>query len=483
MKMDKYDAVIVGTGFASTFFLHRYLRNSSNSVRVLVLERGQASTHREQLAGKRDELEKQARQAFINRSLPKRWRFLLTFGGGSNCWYACTPRMLPEDFRLQSLYGVGTDWPVSYEELDPYYCDAEEMMAVAGSPDAAVLFPRSRPYPQPPHQFSDVDRVLKTAYPDQFFTQPTARPSKATPNRPRCCTNSICTLCPIDSKFTVLNELESLYKDPRVRLVLGADVKRVDVSGGNVARGVTYLKAGAMQRAQGETVVLGANAIFNPHIMLSSGFEHPELGKGLGEQVSKTVVVHLDGVDNFQGSTVTTGHGYMMHLGQRRADRAAGLIEVSNKPVLRKERGKWRQIAHLRVIFEDLRRPENFVRPSKENPDIPETVFEGHSAYAGRGLAALQDDLQRVLAPLPVEEVFVPEESHSTESHIQGTTPMGSDPATSIVDRHLVHHQVRNLLVLGSGAFPTAAPANPSLTISALALRSADYVTGKQPPT
>lgn len=59
-----------------------------------------------------------------------------------------------------------------------------------------------------------------------------------------------------------------------------------------------------------------------------------------------------------------------------------------------------------------------------------------------------------------------------------GSTVMGNDPRTSVVDGYQVHHAVRNLLVLGSGTFPTMAPANPTLTISALAVRAADHITG-----
>jgi len=50
---------------------------------------------------------------------------------------------------------------------------------------------------------------------------------------------------------------------------------------------------------------------------------------------------------------------------------------------------------------------------------------------------------------------------------------MGNDPESSVVDRHLVHHQVRNLMVLGGSAFPTCSPANPTLTLSALSLWAA----------
>jgi len=56
---------------------------------------------------------------------------------------------------------------------------------------------------------------------------------------------------------------------------------------------------------------------------------------------------------------------------------------------------------------------------------------------------------------------------------VQCTTPMGLDPATSVVDADLRHHRVRNLLVLGASVFPTCPPANPTLTLSALSTRAA----------
>jgi choline dehydrogenase-like flavoprotein len=62
-----------------------------------------------------------------------------------------------------------------------------------------------------------------------------------------------------------------------------------------------------------------------------------------------------------------------------------------------------------------------------------------------------------------------------TKSHIQGTTVMGDRPDDSVIDRTLKHHDIRNLFVLGSGCFPTGAPANPTLTICALSLWAAAH--------
>jgi choline dehydrogenase-like flavoprotein len=84
----------------------------------------------------------------------------------------------------------------------------------------------------------------------------------------------------------------------------------------------------------------------------------------------------------------------------------------------------------------------------------------------------------RVLSPLPVERIEFREAPEDTESHILGGTVMGRDPESSVVDPFLVHHRVRNLLVLGGGTFPTGSPSNPTLTISALALRASENLWG-----
>ena len=86
--------------------------------------------------------------------------------------------------------------------------------------------------------------------------------------------------------------------------------------------------------------------------------------------------------------------------------------------------------------------------------------------------------IDRLSEALPIERI-VTTGLGATAAHIQGTAVMGDDPATSVVDRYLMHHQYRNLLVLGASAFPTAGPAYPTLTVSALSLWAADHVLGR----
>jgi choline dehydrogenase-like flavoprotein len=471
---ESFDLVLVGSGFASTFFLHRYLARTRRPVRVLVLERGEVREHRWQLAH-RDQIDQEAQGSVDARGSAKRWIFRLAFGGCSNCWWACTPRFLPEDFRLRSTYGVGRDWPLTYDDLEEYYSAAEELMSVSG-PDDGPPFPRSRPYPLPAHRFSDPDRLLKRRFPDTFFNQPTARPSRALESgRPRCCASGVCARCPIDSKFTILNSLSHVYRDPRVTLTSGATVSALDVSNDHVS-GVHFQHAGSPRFVRADLVGLGANALFNPFLLQRSGLGGGTVGQGLLEQVSANVMIDLDGVDNFQGSTSITGSGYMLYAGAHRRDRAAALIESWNVPVLRDERGKWRQRLRLKFIFEDLPQAENQIVAA--DPARPAIHYARHSSYAQRALDHLESDLSQVLDPLPVERYqIVRPDALTSEGHILGTTVMGTDRSDSVVDRDLVHHRVRNLLVLGGSVFPTISPANPTLTICALSLRAADRVT------
>jgi len=470
-----YDLIVVGTGFASSFFLYKYLVGAAPVRRVLVLEAGRRESQQEQLAGHRTarrRLEPDALQHFENRTPEKPWLFMIGFGGTSNRWFGNAPRMQPDDFELFTRYGVGADWPFGYQELEPYYTEAERIMQVSGPSESdGSPCPRSSPYPQPPHGMTEPDRALQRAFPGAFFPIATARARLATSDRAACCANMACMLCPIDAKFTVLNAFGPLYGNPRVEVLTGARVTGLETQGNRVT-GVRFVREGRPQTAEADLVALGANALFNAHILLASGARGEVTGQGLVEQVSRGVAFDLRGMDNFQGSTSQTGHGYMFYSGEHRRQRAAILLETSNVPELRNERGKWRHFLRVKFIAEDLRQPGNRVELSQPAEDQPAAVFEGHSAYADRALQMVDALAQKIASVLPVER-YHHGPVYRSEAHIMGTTVMGTDPQTSVVDANGVHHYLRNLVVLGSSTFPTAAPANPTLTIAATALRAA----------
>lgn len=465
------DLVVVGSGPASAFFLSGYLSRAPKNASVLVLERGRNHAHAQQLADRKERLlERAGEAAYTSQSRTgKHWIVGFGVGGASNLWWGNTPRLLPEDFEMKSRYGVGEDWPLTYQDLEQYYCEAEAMMQIAGE-DAP--FPRSRPLPLPAHRFQLPDQLLKEAYPDLFFALPSARASQRAAGRSPCCNSGVCGLCPVDAKFRVHKGPSQVLSDPRVRLLTEANVLSIETKAG-VATGVHYLYEGKESHASGDLIALGANAIFNPYLLLRSGLPQGDVGRNLFEQQGVRATVDLDGVNSYQGGTSLTGHGYMLYSGSHRRDRGAALIETKNsQPQLRLTPGKWRQRLLLNIVVDVLPQRENLVAVDSQDPFRPIALHHTRDAYSERTIQALPSQLARVLSPLPVEQIRL-SRPRRTEGHIMGTTRMGPDPNSSVVDAQLMHHTVRNLLVLGSGSFPTGSPANPTLTIAALSLRAA----------
>jgi choline dehydrogenase-like flavoprotein len=473
----RYDVIIVGTGFAGSFFLMRYLQRAPAGARILVLERGARDTKSWQLQhGSTSSID--PKTVFINTNSYKEWYTSPGFGGNSKCWMGGTTRMMPGDFKLKSRYGVGMDWPMSYDELEAHYCDVEDVMLISGPADSPM--PRSRPFQMPPHRFSDPDALLKKHFPDGWFQMATSRASVPTGRRGVCCATGTCEMCPVDAKFTIHNGLASIYDDPRVTLRLNSEVATVETEAGKAA-GVTYTSAGRTEHPQADLIVLAASALFNPHIMLRSNLAHPLLGKRLHEQMPIDVHLDLKGVKAYNGSTVLSGLGYLFYEGEHRRDYAACMIETWNSPfsykmgALRSEQGRWNERLLLRFLFDDLPREDNTVSVNLKDPRMAETRFVDYSDYAKRGAAQVPKMLDKLAEALPIERVALSEVG-KTAAHIQGTVVMGEDPETSIVDRYLVHHKYRNLLVLGASAFPTASPAYPTLTLSALSLWAANHL-------
>jgi len=172
----------------SLFFLEGLLVRRPQA-RVLVLERGQHHPVAWQLAQQRSSAIDPRATFRVPPGHKPDWDFTVGLGGGTNCWYAQTPRFHPNDFRTASLYGVGRDWPVGYDGLEPYYVRAERRMAVSGSEVMGRVLPRSAPFPLPPHRVTRADELMQAAQPERHFAIATARASVKTPERNRCTTD------------------------------------------------------------------------------------------------------------------------------------------------------------------------------------------------------------------------------------------------------------------------------------------------------
>lgn len=467
-----YDAILIGSGFGTIFFLNKFLERRPRA-RVLILEWGQYHTHQWQIENGRNSALNEG--DVIDNQSGKPWVFSVALGGGSNCWWGQTPRLHPSDFSLKSTYGVGVDWPVTYDQLVPYFNEAERLMVIAGPDDLNVEWPHTNRYPQPPHNMSSPDRVMKAAMPDKHFVVPNARLTIPIGNRAACCATANCWLCPGDSKFTIINTMMPLLDDHRVEIMLGAKVERLVVEAGQI-NGVVFKKDGAEHTVSGDLYVLGANAMQSPFIMMRSGLGGHGLGRYLCEKMYAHAEVMLSGLKHFDGGTGTTCFNTTFLDGAHRSEFGANVIYVENRMLygLRSEFGRWREVMPISFYVEDIPQESNGI--SLGDGDIPIVDPFHFTDYAHKSLDHAISALPELLSSLPVESIHF-REIRPTIGHIQGTTRMGTSIENSVVDESLFHHSARNLMVVGSSTFPTTGSVNISVTVAALSLRAADKLT------
>ena len=467
---DHWDIVVIGSGFGSIFFLKEYLEHKPEA-RVLILEWGQFNSAAWQLEhGLNSDIDRNA--TFTNQG-EKPWDFTIGVGGSSNCWWALTPRLHPSDFRIFTDHGVGADWPISYDELIPYYQKAEAIMLVAGPDDLDPFYPGTGKYPLPAHRLTTAEDMIRSSGDPYHFAIPNARASVATEKRGQCCAHGQCNLCPSGAKFTIIRDMEDVFQYPNVAVCPGSRALTIDTTAG-IAQAVRFKNGAKEFLAKGDLIVLGANAIQSPFILLRSGIGGHGVGRYLGEKQLAKVEVYLDGLDHFDGGTASTGFNIGLVENNNRAEYGAALVLVDNIlsfPGFRPEKDRWRQVLPLSIYIEDVFDYENGVYD--EGGDRPVVKFKGFSEYAQKGLNAAMDYLPKMLAPLPVERINF-QQIWPTMGHMQGSLRMGLSKDNSVIDRDLLHHDIRNLVVVGTSTFPTTGSANPTLTAAALSLRAAE---------
>ncbi len=465
---DKYELIVIGTGFGSSFFLLETLKTITGP--ILVLEWGGFNSWEKQLETQQNG-SFTYEETYLNKS-EKPWNTTIGFGGGTNCWFGQTPRFHPNDFKTKSLYGVGKDWPISYFELEPFYCEAETIMSISGDNDMTEEIPRSCPFPQPAHNGSKIDKVMKKAMPTKHFIAPTARARVNTDDRPACCSSHKCNFCPVQAKFTAINGFKNVYTAANVDICFESEVISLN-SQNDIISSVKFKNSSKEYTVEGESFILGANGIQSPAILLRSNLDYAATGKGLHEQLCLKAEVYLDGLENFGGSTISTGINYSLNDGDFRKNHASCLINFENSWTygLRKEYGRWRETLPLNIVAEDLRQDSNYVTIDPQSGRAV-TKHDSASSYGYKGIENAFKELPNILSALPVEAIFK-RGMRNSESHVQGTLHMGPEDNDSVVDLNQVHHRYRNLVVVGSSVFPSCSTANPSLTVAALSIRAA----------
>jgi glucose dehydrogenase len=490
------DVVVVGSGVCGLLAAWAPLHAG---LRVAMLERGALKTHPEQLAD--GEWAAAVPGAEPNDETapgtpPYPWSYVYGVGGSCLHWSGNAPRFGAADFKMRSSFGVMRDWPLSLEELLPFYRRAEEALGVAGAPGGPVAGggpPLPGGQALPPHRLSPVDRAV-APHLEPFVPLPQARPSRPLQGRPACCGSATCELCPVDSRFSTLNGLKAVLEHPGLELLRETVAARLRLTGSR--GGVEAVEAIGPNRqpllVRGSRYVLAANGIENPGILLRSELDGPAVGRYLFDHGHTTVTVSVRReLEPGYGDTLSTGLSEAFREGSFRGERSAAILSPFNPGtpiaslvsagVLARDGGaearadalgRWRRTVPFDMLTEDVPRPERRVTlsPNRDSFGLPlnRTAYPPSSRYETDGIERAVAGLRSRLAPLGIESVEAAPGPRG--GHLMGTCRIGN-PGEGVVDAELRHHEVENLFVAGSSAFPTYGPVHPTLTIAALALR------------
>lgn len=284
-------------------------------------------------------------------------------GGGTTWhWVATCLRMLPNDFRLKSLYGVGVDWPIGYQDLQSAYCRAEAEIGVAadvGDQDyLGMTFPEDYQFPMHSIPLSLVDeRFIKALKGHSFagmplFVSPTpaGRNSEPYAGRRVCAGNTNCTpICPIQAKYDATVTLNKALETGNVRVLYKSVASKVRVDGKSSISGIEFIQyqlgdgpPTANGVALGQHYVIAAHAIETPKLLLNSAC--PEAPNGVANsslQVGRSLSDHPiylawglmppgQTVFPYRGPVSTAGIESLRD-GAFRSHRAAWRIEIGNE--------------------------------------------------------------------------------------------------------------------------------------------------------
>lgn len=436
-------------------------------------------------------------------------------GGTTWHWDSATWRLLPNDFKLKSVYGQGRDWPIGYDDLEPYYLRAEREMAVNGhdvedqSGQGGKPFPpRSAPYPMPGMPFSSMHRKVAAKMSDAGYHpihEPNARAALPFEGRPACAGNNTCDpICPIGAKYT-----GDIHVDKAValgaRLISNAVVYRLDAGDDGKIASVSYMSPDkSKHQLTARYFVLAAHAIETPKILLMSTSEkYPRGLANSSDMVGRNLMDHTGlGFNLVSEDELWPGMGPNALLvflnardGEFRRHSASYKTKLRNtsvntavtqallaKGVMGKaldEQIKFqsaRQIS-LAVDLETLPIPSNRIVPSTDRFDaigipVPQIHFDVDD-YWNAGRDAAVKDIAKI-AQILNSKITMTDLDRQNREHILGTMIMGDNPADSVVDGDCRTHDHRNLFIAGTSVMPAIGCVNPTLTGAALALRIAD---------
>ncbi|MEM8670195.1 MAG: GMC family oxidoreductase [Planctomycetota bacterium] len=529
--MKHFDALIIGAGPTGAVATKRLLEAG---MRVVVLEQGDWR-HRDTARADQTDFELTALVDWA--ASPNRRRdaadypiqdaqsditpLLFNGVGGSSVMYAAQwQRNLPSDFCVRTLDGVADDWPLTYEELEPFYQRVEEDFGISGQ-DGDPAYPPGFQLPLPPLPMSRVAKKIAKAHNDLgWHWWPASNAIATRPYRSLnpCSQRGTCMWgCVEGAKASV--DITHWPNNVRrgAQLITGARVQRLEVNAQGLVTGAHYINRDGHEHFQAADVtVLGANGIGTPRILLlSSNGRYPNGLANSSGLVGKRLMMHpFNAVVGLFDENLGTTHGawgQQIHCLQfYESDSNRGFVrgakwglqptggplamtryypwgsdlDIWGDPFHRVIEQRLGRSATWGIIAEDLPDEANCVELDSEWCDddgipAPRLTYK-QSDHSNRLLAFHLDRASESLKAAGAYETIVAPKIREIGWHMLGTCKMGDDPETSVVNRWGQTHDIANLFIFDGSIWPTSSGMNPTATIAAMALRCAEHLIEKR---
>jgi choline dehydrogenase-like flavoprotein len=459
------------------------------------------------------------------------WFRARMLGGRTNHWGRISLRFGPDDFRRRGIDGLGDDWPITYDDLKPYYDKLDRLVGIFGSMENlpnepnGVFLPPPRPRCYELLIKQSCDRLGITCIPARLSIL-----TKPLNGRPACHYCGQCGRgCATHSNFSSPSVLlPPALATGRLRIIANAMAREVTTGEDGLATGVSYVDTNDRREyaVRARIVVLAASACETARLLLNSrSARFPDglanssgiVGRYLTDSTGLTVSGHIpklaDGVPHnedgvggmhlympwwLDNAKLDFPRGYHVEIsGGRRGAPSYGILGGIQRFNGRGGYGKqlkddYRKYYGSTVSFsgrgEMLPNDQTYCEIDPFAVDtygIP--VLRFHASFTDheyRQAKHMQETFREIihdmggtpLSPLPSREAWYGLENVGRIIHEVGTTRMGSDPKTSVVNANCQAHDVKNLFIADGGPFVSNADKNVTWTILALSMRTSEHI-------
>lgn len=441
-------------------------------------------------------------------------------GGRTLHWNAACLRFSADDFREKSVNGIEADWPISYEEIAPFYSYVERIIGICGTKENLAVLPDGEFFSAPPALRCAESIAKKASAKIGLRMIPTrkALSTKKFNNRPACHYCGHCMdVCDVGAIFTSVNTLlPKALATGRLTLRTNALARQVLVDANGRASGVSFIDRASKQEetVNARLVVVSCASVESARLLLNSACE--KFPRGLAnanDLVGRYLTGHshiwmVGYLKELRGRAPVNDDGATDHSYITRSDTKGGdgfrggygvQVQFANQMYPHhaksvdgfgagfKKNVKEMQPAMLQMggYGKVLASPDNRVTVNAQKTDpygIPLPVVNFNFGENDRALFKEMVARMEELYHTAGTELLIGNRNSmgGFASHEVGTCRMGNDARSSVLNSFCQSHEIPNLFVVDGSSFVTFPEKNPTLTIMALAVRSARYIAAER---